>query len=189
MNQPLGRMVGNAVEVDESVAMLEGSGPPDLVEVTLALGVELLLAGKVADSREGAEEQLRRTIDSGAAREQFARMVAAQGGDVEAPRRIAPAQPVTSSGAGYVSAIDAERLGQAIIAMRGGRQQKDDQLDHSTGFEMHVRLGDPVDAGQPLATLFANDDVAKEAADMLAGAIELDDVSPEVGPLILERVQ
>ena len=92
MNQPLGRMVGNAVEVNESVAALEGRGPDDLMEVTLTLGAELLVSTGRAQSLAQARADLQQTIDSGAAREKFARMVAAQGGDLETPRLVAPPQ-------------------------------------------------------------------------------------------------
>jgi pyrimidine-nucleoside phosphorylase len=188
MNQPLGRMVGNAVEVDESVAALEGRGPADLMEVTLALGAELLVSTGTADSIDAARQQLQRTIDSGAAREKFAEIVAAQGGDLEAPRPVAPASPVGAKRGGYVTAMNAEKLGQSVIAMRGGRKQLGDVLDLSTGFEMLVRLGDRVETGQPLATLFAPANVAEEGRKLLLEAIEIADEPPTVGPLILERI-
>ena len=189
MNQPLGRMVGNAVEVNESVAALEGQGPADLMEVTLALGAELLVSTKTADTIEAARKQLQATIDSGAAREKFAQMVAAQGGDLDAPRTVAPASPVTVNRAGYIAAMNAEKLGQAVIAMRGGRKQLGDQLDLSTGFEMLVRLGDRVDVGQPIATLFAPSSLAEAGRKLLLSAIEISDEPPTVGPLILERIE
>jgi pyrimidine-nucleoside phosphorylase len=189
MNQPLGRMVGNAVEVNESVAALEGQGPADLMEVTLALGVELLVSTKKADTSETARTELQRTIDSGAAREKFAEMVAAQGGNLDAPRPVAPDSPVTTNRAGYIAAMNAEKLGQAVIAMRGGRKQLGDQLDLSTGFEMLVRLGDQVEVGQPIATLFAPSSLAEEGRKLLLSAIEISDAPPTVGPLILERIE
>lgn len=189
MNQPLGRMVGNAVEVNESVDALEGRGPADLMEVTLALGAELLLSTDRADSLESGETRLQHTIDDGSAREKFAEMVSAQGGNLDAPRAVAPASDVPANRSGFVASIDAEMLGQAVIAMRGGRQQMGDELDLSTGFEMLVRLGDPVDAGQPLAKLFAADTVADAGREKLLAAIEIADQPPAVGPLILERIE
>ena len=188
MNQPLGRMVGNAVEVNESVAALEGQGPADLMEVTLALGAEILVSTKKATSMESARQQLQKTIDSGAAREKFAEMVAAQGGNLDAPRLVAPHSPVTTNRAGHIAAMDAEKLGQAVIAMRGGRKQLGDVLDLSTGFEMLVRLGDRVEVGQPLATLFAPPNLAEEGRQLLLSAIEISEMPPAVGPLILERI-
>ncbi|MGI9427337.1 MAG: thymidine phosphorylase [Bythopirellula sp.] len=189
MNQPLGRMVGNAVEVDETVAALEGNGPEDLLEATLALSAELLVATQRAATLGEARVKLQATIDSGAAREKLAQMVAAQGGDLEAARPVSPTTQVNSPEAGHVVSMDAERLGEAVIAMRGGRQQMGDPLDYSTGFEMLVRLGDRVEAGQPLARLFAPADVAAAGQEKLLAAIKIEDDSPTVGPLILERVE
>jgi pyrimidine-nucleoside phosphorylase len=188
MNQPLGRMVGNSVEVDESVAALEGQGPDDLMEVTLALGAELLVSTGISDSIDTARGKLQQTIDSGSAREKFAQMVAEQGGDLEAPRPVAPASDVSAKRGGYVAAMNTEKLGQSVIAMRGGRKQLGDVLDLSTGFEMLVRLGDRIEAGQPLAKLFSPANVADEGRKLLVEAIEISDEPPKVEPLILERI-
>jgi pyrimidine-nucleoside phosphorylase len=189
MNQPLGRMVGNAVEVDESVAALEGRGPDDLMEVTLALGAELLVSAGGADSLDAARDELQQTVDSGAAREKFAEMVAAQGGDLEAPRLVAPASDVVAPESGYITAIDAERLGEAVIAMRGGRQKLGDVLDLSTGFEMLVRFGEKVERGQLLARLFAGEETSRAGREKLLSALQIADERPALGPLILERLQ
>ena len=189
MNQPLGRMVGNAVEVDESVAVLEGRGPDDLMEVTLALGAELLVSAGGADSLDAARDELQQTVDSGAAREKFAEMVAAQGGDLEAPRLVAPASDVVAPESGYITAIDAERLGEAVIAMRGGRQKLGDVLDLSTGFEMLVRFGEKVERGQLLARLFAGEETSRAGREKLLSALQIADERPTLGPLILERLQ
>ena len=189
MNQPLGRMVGNAVEVDESVAALEGRGPDDLMEVTLALGAELLVSAGGADSLDAARDELQQTVDSGAAREKFAEMVAAQGGDLEAPRLVAPASDVVAPESGYITAIDAERLGEAVIAMRGGRRKLGDVLDLSTGFEMLVRFGEKVERGQLLARLFAGEETSRAGREKLLSALQIADERPTLGPLILERLQ
>ncbi len=188
MNQPLGRMVGNAVEVNESVDAMEGNGPADLMEVTLALGAELLVSAKGADSLDGATQRLQQTIDSGAAREKFAEMVAAQGGDLDAPRAVAPEQVVESPATGYVTAIDAERLGQAIITMGGGRKQMGDVLDFSTGLEMLVRLGQTVEAGEPLVKLFTPSTWVGQVTPIIHEAITIGPEQPKTGPLLLDRI-
>jgi pyrimidine-nucleoside phosphorylase len=188
MNQPLGRMAGNAVEVDESVAALEGRGPMDLMEVTLALGAELLVSTRRAADVDAGTAELQRTIDTGAAREKFAEMVRAQGGDLDDPRPVAPAIDVASPARGYVGAIDAEGIGRAIIAMEGGREQLGDRLDHSTGIEMLVRLGDAVDKGQPLVRAFCKSQAAGNVRGMLLEAIRIVEHRPAVWPLILDRV-
>jgi pyrimidine-nucleoside phosphorylase len=188
MNQPLGRMAGNAVEVNESVAALEGRGPADLMDVTYALGAEVLVSSGVSGSIDEATTRLQQTNDSGAAREQFARMVTAQGGNLNAPRPVAPASEIASNRAGYLAAIDTELLGKAIIAMRGGRQQIGDLLDHSTGIEMLVRLGEQVDVDQPLVRVFAPSETASIARPLLLEALTISDASVIAGPLILTRV-
>jgi pyrimidine-nucleoside phosphorylase len=188
MNQPLGRTAGNAVEIDESVAMLEGRAAPDLLEVTLALGAELLVSARAAANEQSARAALLDTIAHGAAREKLAEMVHAQGGDLDAPRPIAPASDVPAPNAGCVTSIDAEEFGRAVIAMGGGRQKLGDVLDLSTGVEMLVRLGDRVDAGQPLLRIFAEPEVARRVRPMLLAAIGLADEAPPAAPLILERI-
>lgn len=188
MNQPLGRMVGNAVEVNESIAALEGNGPEDLMEVTLALGAELLVATKKADSTNAATERLQHTVETGAAREKFFQMVAAQGGNLKEARAVAPASEVPAGRGGYIAAMDTEKLGQAVIAMRGGRKKLGDVLDLSTGFEILVRLGDKVDAGEPLGRLFSPANVAEKGRELFLSAIQISDEPPTVGPLILDRV-
>lgn len=187
MNQPLGRMCGNAVEVNESIDALEGRGPADLMEATLALGVELLASTGVSQG-DDARRRLQETIDSGVAREKFAEMVAAQGGDVDAPRTVAPAAEAPSPRAGYVGAVDAEAIGKAVIAMKGGRRQQGDRLDLSTGVEMLVRVGDQVEAGQPLARVFAQPSDAASARAMVLDAIEIGDAVVDALPLIVDRI-
>ena len=189
MNQPLGRMVGNAIEVNESVDALEGRGATDLMEVTYALGAELLTSTQRCDSLEQAQAKLAECIGSGAAREKFSQMVTAQGGELDAPRAVAPKSEVTAPKSGFVSAMDAEQLGQAVIAMKGGRQKLGDSLDYSTGFEMLVRLGDQVETGQPVAHLFATAETQEAGHEKLLSAIQIEDTKPEVGSLILERIE
>jgi pyrimidine-nucleoside phosphorylase len=188
MNQPLGRLAGNAVEVNESVDALRGEGPADLLEVTLALGAELLVLTMQESSHAAARERLERAIESGAGLEKFREMVAAQGGDLDAPRPVAPGHVVASPRAGYVTAIDAEQLGRVIIELGGGRKKLGDVLDLSTGLEMLVRLGDAVEADQPLTRVFAKPDHAAKVRSDLLAAITIGDNPVEPPPLIAERI-
>ena len=188
MNQPLGRMAGNAVEVNESVDALQGRGPADLLEVTLELGAELLVLTKRESSLAAAKQRLERAISSGAGLEKFREMVAAQRGNLDAPRPIAPASEVASPHAGYVAKMDTEALGRVIIELGGGRKKLGDVLDLSTGLEMLVRLGDKVDAGQPLVRVFAKSDAAERVRHELIAAIVIAD-EPALPPtLIAERI-
>jgi pyrimidine-nucleoside phosphorylase len=220
MNQPLGGMVGNAVEVQESIDALEGRGPEDLMEVTFALGAELVASAKNprpwkeweqtstgapersalarhAATRGGipddsalteARTELERTITSGAAGEKLNEMIAAHGGDPTAKLAIAQASDLLAPRAGYLASIDAEKLGQAVIAMGGGRQKLGDRLDHSTGFQMLRRFSDQIEAGEPLLRLFAKPNLAERVRPMLLEAIRLSDERPKPSPLILERI-
>jgi pyrimidine-nucleoside phosphorylase len=189
MNQPHGRMAGNAVEVDESVATLEGHGPNDLLGLCIALSAELLVSTGLEQSPTAAGNRLLELIRSGAALEKFREMVAAQGGNLDAKRPIAPASEVTAEKAGYIAAMNVEQLGFAIIELGGGRQRLGDKLDFSTGLEMLVRLGDKVDRGQPLVRLFAPPAKAPAAAKMVTAAITISDQPVTPPPLIVERIE
>jgi pyrimidine-nucleoside phosphorylase len=189
MSQPLGRLAGNSVEVDESLAVLSGAGPQDLRELSLALAAEaLVLQGSATDSLR-ARELLVGHLDSGRALAKFAEMIAAQGGDLSAPRPRAPAGPVLANRDGYVVSIDVERLGLAIIEMGGGRKQLDDVVDHSVGLEMLVRLGDRVRPGQPQLNVFAQPNVRQRVQASLEQAIEIGPEPVSVPPLIIERIE
>ena len=189
MNQPHGRFAGNAVEVEESVEILRGGGPLDMVEICVALAAELLTSAGAEKSQSDAIQRLGRLIQSGAALEKLREMVAAQGGDLDAPRPIAPKSEVLADRAGYVAAIDAEQLGMAIIELGGGRKKLGDKLDFSTGLEMRVRLGEKIDRGQPLANVFAPADKAPVAQKMIADAITIADQPVQPPPLIVERIE
>jgi pyrimidine-nucleoside phosphorylase len=188
MNQPLGRMVGNSVEVQESIHALEGEGPADLIETVIELGAELLLLTDQASDRELARGTLRSRIDTGHARERFDRMIVAQGGDPKATLDVADESVVESDRAGYVVTMNTAAIGKAIIELGGGRRKKGDRIDHSVGIEMLVRLGDRVEVGQPLARVFARPECATTARSCLSAAIHIADKSPSPAPLILGRI-
>jgi pyrimidine-nucleoside phosphorylase len=188
MNQPLGRMAGNANEVNESVDTLQGKGPADLMEVTLALGAELLVLAKRESTTAAARHRLEKAISSGAGLEKFREMVAAQGGNLDAPRPVATPHEIASPMAGYVTAIDTERLGYVVIHLGGGRKQLQDKLDLSVGFEMLTRIGDKVEKGQPLACVFAKPDAVNDVKRDLIAAITIGDERVDPPALIVERI-
>jgi pyrimidine-nucleoside phosphorylase len=188
MNQPLGRMAGNAVEVNESVDSLQGRGPANLMEVTLELGAELLVLAKRETTTTGARHRLEKAITSGAGLEKFREMVAAQGGDLDARRPVAPGQEVCSPWDGFITAIDTERLGYAIIHLGGGRKQLGDKLDFSVGLEMLVRLGDIIEKGQPLVRVFAEPGAAADIKRDLLAAITIGDNRVQPPALVVERI-
>jgi pyrimidine-nucleoside phosphorylase len=170
MNQPLGRMVGNALEVAESLDVLEGGGPADLREMTLELGAEMLVLGGVATELAEARVRLERLLDSGAARERFGEIIEAQHGDPRvlddrsrlptAPVRV----PVLAESPGVLSGMDCAEVGRAASGLGAGRARAEDVIDPAVGLEMHVRVGDAVAVGQPLATLHCHGGAASDAA-------------------------
>ena len=188
MNQPLGRMVGNAVEVDEAVEVLKGNGPTDLMELTLGLSSELLVSTGRASTTIAAQKILHQQISSGKALEKFLEMVEAQGGDPHAHRKIASASEVTARRNGYVHTINAEILGLAAIEMGGGRKVQSNSVDHSVGLKMLVRLGDVVDKGQPMVRVFAPGKLRSQVESTVAGAISIKASPPHPTPLIAQRI-
>jgi pyrimidine-nucleoside phosphorylase len=188
MNQPLGRMAGNSVEVEESLEILRGRGPSDLRELIIALGAEVLVSAGKQTSQDTARARLMSELDSGRALERFEKMVAAQGGRLNVPRPIAPAHDLCCNRSGFVTAIDTEALGWIIIELGGGRQKLTDSIDHSVGLEMLVRLGEPVEKGQPWIRVFAPQSKFDQIELRLSAALTIGDECPPPTPLILERI-
>jgi thymidine phosphorylase len=183
MDTPLGRAVGNAVEVQEAVATLQGDGPADVVEVTLALATEMLeLAGIDADPAAA--------LADGRALERYRAMIAAQGGDPDA--ELPPARHVfvvRAESGGWISALDARSVGVAAWRLGAGRARKEDPVSAAAGIICLVKPGDRVDAGQPVLELRSDDPVRFDRAlEALAGALEIGPQPPEPGSLILDRV-
>ncbi len=187
MNQPLGRMCGNAIEIDESLDCLRGGGPSDLRDVTLTLGAELLrkLDGR---SLEAAHAELERLLASGAALQRFEQMVAAQGGDLSAPRPRAGEVLLRANRAGIVSSMNVAEIGFVIIDLGGGRRVLTDRIDHSVGIEMLVRLGDEIAMGQPLARVFARQ-WDQDIEDRLRAAILITNERVPLPELIVARIE
>ena len=182
MDTPLGRAVGNAVEVAEAVAMLRGEGPPDLVEVTLALAREMLrLAGIDADPAVA--------LASGRALDTYRAMIRAQGGDPDAPlpaarhrRQVLPAPQ-----GGWLSRLDARAVGVAAWRLGAGRAVKEDPVSPAAGVLCLAKPGERVERGQPLLELLADDESRfGRAAEALAGAVTVSEQPPDIPPLVIE---
>ena len=197
MDSPLGNEVGNANEIAESIAVLRGGGPDDLVEVTLALGVEMLSVAGIESDPDAARAKLEATRTSGEAMEVFARVIEAQGGDpavTEAPDRVLPRAPhrteVTADRAGFLRVLDAFKVGVAAMRLGAGRERKEDTIDPSVGITVLVKPGARVESGQPILSLsYRHPARLEEALSVLDGSIEIGDEKPEKVPLILERVE
>jgi thymidine phosphorylase len=183
MDTPLGRAAGNAVEVAESVATLRGDGPADLVEVTLALAREMLaLAGVDADPAAA--------LADGRALARYREMIAAQGGDPDAPLPRAPYTAVLpAAGDGFVRRLDARAVGVAAWRLGAGRARKEDPVSAAAGVICLAKPGEPVSAGQPVLELRAEDQSRfGRALEALDGAVEIGPEPPEVPGAVLERI-
>jgi thymidine phosphorylase len=184
MNTPLGLAIGNANEVRESVEVLAGGGPADVVELTLALAREMLaLAGQPDADVEAA-------LADGRAMDAWRAMIVAQDGDPDAalptPRET---HVVTAERAGIVQRVDALPFGVAAWRLGAGRARAVDPVIHAAGIDLHVKPGDRVTAGQPLFTLSADDEKRfGRALEAVAGAWEIADSAVDVLPLVRERI-
>ena len=194
MDRPLGRACGNALEVEESIQGLAGEGPEDLMEVTYALGVEMLLVAGVDTDRTAARQRLEKAVRNGRALETLARIIEAQGGNpavVEDPGVLPQAAAVevfSAVEAGTVTRVEPRTIGEAVVAMGGGRRVVTDIVDPSVGFVITVKPGDQVERGQPIASVFARDqDGIALGMDALRRAIEVGDTADPLR-LISHRV-
>jgi thymidine phosphorylase len=187
METPLGRMVGNALEVRESAAFLRGEATADdLGEVARDVAVRLLELKGVGEPARAVDDALR----SGAAYEKLADLVRAQGGDPAALEDVAvsPAvREVDAPAAGHVARLDALGVARASLALGAGRRHKADTIDFGAGVELLVRIGDEVEPGQPVARLYGERD-PERAAELLAGALALSPEPVEPPPHVLERL-
>ena len=197
MDAPIGRMVGNAVEVHESIEVLRGGGPLDARELTVALGGEMLvLAGIASDAGDG-RARIARVLDDGSALELFRKVVEAQGGDprvVDAPEQVLPrAQkriPVPAVETGTVRSLAARDIGMAALLLGAGRRRVSDGIDPSAGVALAAHMGERIERGQPVAFLLtssASDDQIAAAHDLVSGAYRFGaSISAPRSSLVLE---
>jgi pyrimidine-nucleoside phosphorylase len=195
MDRPLGRACGNALEVEEAVAALKGEGPPDLMSVTYALGAEMLVLAGAASDVDVARREMEKSIGTGRAAECFQRIIEAQGGNpgvVDDPAVLPQAAECELFAAprhGFVARIEHKRIGRAIIELGGGRTKVEDVTDPTVGFVITARPGDWVEAGEPLATIFARDRSGiATGRNALRAAITIADEAEPPLPLISHRV-
>jgi pyrimidine-nucleoside phosphorylase len=195
MDEPLGRCVGNAIEVREAVEVLRGSWVDDLVEVSLALGSEMALVAGKAETRSQARTLLRTALLGGKGLQTFREMVRAQGGDeafIDDPGRLP--QPrhtvrVASRSGGYVSRTDALAIGRAALMLGAGRLESDDEVDPAAGIELVKRRGDRVQRGDVVALLHAGKKpIGRACADLVRSAFTITRVRPRPRSVIVGRV-
>jgi pyrimidine-nucleoside phosphorylase len=192
MDEPLGLAVGNALEVEEAIRILEGRGPADAVALTHRLVAEMLLLGGLVEDLGRGEVLARGAVESGHALERFVRIVSAQGGRLEMTRagyglpRAPVMRPLTAGSGGFVSRIDARAVGETVRALGGGRFRTDDSIDPRVGIILRKKCGDEVAAGEVLLEIHASRDEAAERAERsLIGAIDVSREPVERAPLVL----
>ena len=184
MNIPLGLTAGNAVEVRESVEVLSGGGPADVVELTVKLAEEMLAA-----AGKGGQD-VRAALNDGRALDAWKAMIRAQGGDPDAAMPIAREnEQILAERDGYLSTLDAYAVGVAAWRLGAGRARKEDPVQAGAGIELHAKPGDQVRKGQPIMTLLTDDpDRFARAKEALAGGVEIADAAPEPAPLVIDRI-
>ena len=191
MNEPLGEMVGNALEVQEAIQVLQGQGEARLTKVAMTLASYMVLGAGKAETIEKAEKMLQETITSGKALKKFAQFVQAQGGNpdyIYHPEQFPKAdyvEPVYPAKTGYLSACRNSEVGMSSLVLGGGRETKESQIDLTVGIRLLKHLGDKVDDKEPFAYLYGNDKGKIEAARMrLLNAYSIQDEPVETQPVI-----
>jgi pyrimidine-nucleoside phosphorylase len=191
MDQPLGRAVGNALEIREALDTLDGHGPPDLTELVLGAAGHLLALSDLGVEPEEGRRLAEEAVRSGAARELYYRWVQAQGGNPE-PGALPEApvvRPVPAVSEGHVAAIATTNIGLAALHLGAGRTSKDEAIDHSVGVLCVAKRGDRVEPGQPLAEVHARtEDGAARAIDEVRAAYQIGAKPPEARPIVLDLI-
>ncbi|WP_140921218.1 pyrimidine-nucleoside phosphorylase [Limnobaculum xujianqingii] len=179
MSQPLGFAIGNALEMQEAIDTLRGKGPADLTELTLVLGSQMVMLAKKAKTLEEARQMLLEVINNGKALEKFKEFLANQGGDasvVDHPERLPQAKfkiEVPAKTAGVVANIIADEIGVAAMLLGAGRATKEDDIDLAVGLMLHKKVGDSVQTGDSLVTIYANREEVSSVMDKIYNSIEI----------------
>jgi thymidine phosphorylase len=196
MDQPLGRAVGNANEIAESLDILEGHGPADVTELIMHIGEEMLLLAQPGRDRGDARAALEQSVASGHAMEVFASVIEAQGGDPKVVEDrsllvVAPGQHrITAPASGYVRRCDALAVGLAAVRLGAGRAAKEDSVEHGVGIVLEAKRGDRVEKGDVLAEIAFGDPERLEAAlGLLDQAWEIGEEPPTARPLVIDTLR
>ncbi len=197
MDQPLGNMIGNALEVVEVIDVLRGGGPVDLRELCLELAGWMLQLGGVSKTVAEGKQRSAELIASGRALEKFRSMIELQGGDprvLDDPRRLPQSQytmGVMSPRNGYLTAIQCEQIGTACVVLGGGRERKEDSIDPAVGIVLHKKVGDEITSGEPLATIHYNSLIrAEQARRLIETSYQITAASPSSErPLIHKSIE
>ena len=195
MNHPLGRMAGHAHEVLESVEVLKGGGPADLRDLSLDLSAWMFFLGEKTKSVEEGRRLAEKMVATGQALEKFRQGIRLQGGDervVDEPMRLPHARShteVVSAAGGYLGIQNCEQLGTALAMLGGGREKKEDKIDHAVGLEFHKRIGDRVEKGEKLVTIHYNNDAKlAEAKSLIASSYVVNESAPQEKRPLVRRI-
>jgi pyrimidine-nucleoside phosphorylase len=196
MDEPLGWSVGNAVEVAEAIESLRGEGPGDLLQVTMALGEQMLILGGLVKDSQEAREKLEAVLNSGEGLQKFRDMVRQQGGDprvVDDPGLLPQAKitiEIKSSADGYIQAIDARKVGSICVRLGAGRMTLKDQVDQAVGVRLRKKVGDAVCCGDVVGLVMTNDAAkGRDAVEEFQNALIISDTPPPARQLILSLVE
>lgn len=188
MNQPLGNAIGNALEIEESIALLKGNGPADLLDLVLTIGSQMVVMANKATDLDAARKMLQQHIDDGSALTKFKEMIIAQGGDgrvIENPTMMPQAtyqMPILAARDGVITKMKADEMGIAAMMLGGGRQKKDDQLDYAVGLTLSKKVGDEVHQGDTILTIHSNREDVSDVQQLIEANISIGD---EAQPLTL----
>lgn len=194
MDQPLGKFIGNSLEIIESIDILQAKGPQDSTDLTIELGAEMLLLAKKVNSLEEGRKKIAKSLNDGSAFNKFVEMIAAQGGDVsfinnpckftQATKKIV----INADKKGFIGSMDCESLGVASCMLGGGRNNLADIIDMSVGIEMHKKVGDQVDINEPILTIYANEKGVEEAITKAKNAVHIQNTMVNKPILCFDRI-
>jgi pyrimidine-nucleoside phosphorylase len=195
MDQPLGREIGNANEIRESIEVLRGTGDKELTEVAISVAAYMAVLGKVFTSFEEAQEAVRDIISKGKALDTFKRFIASQGGDsrvVDQPELLPTAAyhiEVTAQQDGFINEIQAENIGIAAMVLGAGRAKKEDLIDYAVGLTLNKKIGDAIQIGESICTIHANRLDVAEVEAMILDAYKITSTKPAPKQLIYDVIE
>ncbi|GMA07339.1 pyrimidine-nucleoside phosphorylase [Tetragenococcus halophilus subsp. flandriensis] len=192
MSQPLGKAIGNGLEVIEAIETLQGKGPNDLLEMCYVLGSQMLVLGEKAETLEEARGLLEKAVSSGAAFETFKNMVKNQGGDetiCSQPEKLLTAPfeiELPAKRAGVITQLVANEIGIAAMMLGAGRQTKEDAIDYGVGLKLHKKIGEQVEKGESLVTIYSNTEQIEPIKEKLYKNIQIGKAADE--PILVHEI-
>lgn len=194
MSQPLGKAIGNALEVKEAIDTLSGNGPEDLTELCLLLGSQMVVVGEKAETLDEARKMLEGVIADGSALQIFKQFIEWQGGNgevVDRPELLPQAKytfEIEAPTSGYVTYMEADEIGTAAMLLGAGRATKESEIDLAVGIVLHKKVGDAVEQGESLATFYANSEDISDAKNLFLSNFTISDKQVEAPPLVYKVI-